>query len=657
MKNVFSSCVFIVWVLVAGTYDVHGQQDWAALHDQLHQKIEQDYDQPPDSERWPEVWYSWIDSKGADRNKVLEVLNQLNTLHINNPDNKEYSNWVQKFSELLLYAEESGTRTVNAASMKLLRITIYSSWENTYMDVNEIGRKIYSRAQANNFNTYYPRERSRCLINFSIGDLESSRSGGGLYADRDLRFGYLDDEGYMNLPDRDFSVECERRGEFERFSEGRPQHTIDWAITQVDMLRDECEWWKFTGERQDATDLLNEYYEDALCKTPPHKYKMGHKYFRDLIKETDGTEKSVEYNEGFYGTLYGKVEVREFGVLKPAPGAKVVINDYDETWTTTADAQGNYEINGAILHKDCGPFKIYATWEGDRVDDTYEGPLEEPDKNYRHNKDLVIIPKHEYNWFGEITIEYWELKDCVRDTATEASRTIIHEEGERRQKAEFFIMAKDDGGGYRALTQLIFNDMHAMGTINGLYYSDYQLNFSSDNSRRDEHQKIMGYGQFNADQKDLALQIASVAIVDNAEKYKQMAMELMKSGDPKAIENANKELDKILDGGTGNEFPVKVILQMPAIRNAQSSYMDIRTRWTKDKGTVVETNESGFKNMPVVMPINVIMEGNYTKGKDGMDRIKANYNESERIPSMNKDCPPVRKAISASLTMHRKRTK
>ena len=655
MKNLLFSYAFISCALIAGTYDVHGQQDWADLHDQLRQKIEQDYDQPDQSVNFPEVWYSWIDRKGADRNRVLEALNQLNTLHNNNPDNKEYSNWVQKFYELLEYAEESGTKTVNGASMKYIKIDPH--WLDAIGRVNDYGRKIYSRAEANNFNTYYPREKSRCLINFAIGDLESSKTGMGLYADRDLRFGYLDDEGNMNLPNRDFTVECERRGEFERFSEGRPQHTIDWAINQVGMLRDECEWWKFTGERQDATDLLNEYYEDALCKTPPHKFKMGHKYFRDLIAETDGTEKSIEYNEGFYGTLYGKVEIKEFGVLKPAPGAKVVVNDYDETWTATADAQGNYEINGAILHKDCSPFKIYATWEGDRVDDTYDGPLEEPDQSYRHRKDLVIIPKREYNWFGEITIEYWELKDCVRDTATEASRTNIHEKGERRQKAEFFIMAKDDGGGYRALTQLIFNDMHAVGTINGLYYSDYQLNFSSDNSRRDEHQKIIGYGQFNADQKDLALQIASVAIVDNAEKYKQMAMDLMKSGDPKAIENANKDLDIMLDGGTGSDFPVKVILQMPATRNAQSSYMDVRTRWTKDKGTVVETNESGFKNMPVVIPINVIMEGNYTKGKNGMDRIEANFSKSESVPSGNKKCPPIQKSISANLTMHRKRTK
>ncbi len=650
---VIFTVVFTLYIFLPS--EVSGQQDWATLHSQLRQKIEEDYYQPPQIESSAEVWYNWIDLKGADRNRVLEALNQLNALHNSDPDNKLYSEWVQKFYELLEYAEESGTLTVNGASMKLLFID--SDWADAYRRVKDYGREIYSKAESNNFNTYYPRERSRCLINFSIGDLESSVTQGGLYADRDLRFGYLDDKGYMNLPNRDFNVECERRGEFERFSEGRPQRTIDWAITWIDMLRDECEWWQFNGERQDATDLLNEYYADALCKSPPHKYKMGHKYFRDLIKETDGTEKSVEYNEGFYGTLYGKVEIKEFGVLKPAPGAKVVVNDFDETWTVTADGQGNYEINEVILHKDCSPFNISATYDGDRVDDTYDGPLVEPDKNYRHRKDLVIIPKREYNWFGEVIAEYWELKDCVRDTSTKASRTKMHDQGERRQRAEFFIMAKDDGEGPRAITQFLFNDMRATGLLDGLYYSEYQKNFSSDNERRDSHQKIIGFGKFDANQNDLIIQVASTEIIDNTDKYEEMAMELMRSGDPKAIEEANREIDRIMDGGTGGTFPVKVILQMPTSRNEQCSYLDFRTSWTKDRGTVVETDQSGYESMPLILPLEVVLEGNYIKGKDGMDRIEASYSNVERVPSGNINCPPVQQSLSATLTMYRRRTK
>ncbi|MFO7755408.1 MAG: hypothetical protein R6V34_05440 [Bacteroidales bacterium] len=658
MKYLIHSLFICCFLLGTVNQVASGQQDWAALHNKLHRKIEKDYHQPPDSERIPEVWYSWIDQKGEDRNKVLEILNQLNTLHNSNPDNEIYSSWVQKFYELLEYAEQSGTYTVNGASIKFIYIDKYSNWENTYRTVNNYGREIYSRAKANSFNTYNPYERSRCLINFSIGDLESNKTGGSLYADRDLRFGYLDDEGYMNLPDRNFEVVCERRGEFERFSEGRPRMTIDWAITSVDLLRDECNWWKFTGERQDATDLLNEYYEDALCKNPPHKQKLGHKYFRDLIKETDGTEKSVEYNKGFYGTLYGKVEIEEFGVLKPASGAEVVVNDYDETWTVTTDNEGNYEIQDVILHKDCSPFKISAVHEGERVDDTYEGPLEEPDKTYRHKKDLIIIPEHEYNWFGEISVEYRSLMDCERDTTIRTAKRLIQENKEVRQTAKFTFMVKNDGGDYRAVKQFIMDDMSASGTISGSHSYEYKLNMSSKDSRIREHQKTNGYGNYDADQNDLVLQIFSKEIIDNASRYKQMVEDIMKNGfDPEAIEKANKEVDRTLEGGEGETFPVKVIVQIPVTQTGKCYFKDYRSSWSESEGQVTEKNESDFRDMPIITPVEVEMEGNYIKGENGTDRIEASYSKTEPVPNTKKGCPPVQKSLSASFTMQMKKIK
>jgi hypothetical protein len=61
--------------------------------------------------------------------------------------------------------------------------------------------------------------------------------------------------------------------------------------------------------------------------------------------------------------------------------------------------------------------------------------------------------------------------------------------------------------------------------------------------------------------------------------------------------------------------------------------------------------------MPITLPLQVVLEGNYIKGKDGMDRVEASYGKPESVPSDNKDCPPVQKSLSASLTMHKKRTK
>ena len=655
MKLPFLIISIFLSILVIPIYKVYAQQDWAQLHSQLKQAIDNDYQKPPDSETQLEVWLSWIDKKGADRKKVNEVLKELSKLSDQNPDNQEYKKWEQEFFNLLLYAEDSGTRTVNGASMKFLRID-NDAWDITSRKVRDYGRPIFERAKAYSFNTHYPRERSRCMINYSIGDLESSVSGGGLYSDRKLLFGYLDDEGLMNLPDRDFDVECERREEFERFSEGKPQKPIDWAIDQIDLLREECDWWEFSAERQDATDLLNEYYEDALCKTPPHKYKMGHKYFRKIISETDGTEKSVEYNEGFYGTLYGKVEIKEFGEIKPAPCATVIVNDYEESWTVTADSKGNYEIKNIILHKDCSPFEISAVYEGDILNDTYYGPLEKPDKSYRHKKDLLILPNKEYNWTGQISIDYWELKDCAIEKSTKSSNTSIVDQEERRQKANLSIMAKDEGD-YRALTQFIFNDMQVTGKVYGKNYSEREATSSSKSRRSYEHKRIIGYGTFDVNQNELIVQVISEALTD-ADKYEQMVKDIIEGGyDPEEIEKANEKVDKILGGGEGDSFPVKVIVQLHNLKTVPCNFIDYRETWHQGQGTKVELDQKGFVDAPITIPLIVTMDGTYYKRKDGEDKVEANYSKTEAVPDNNKDCPPIQKSLSANFTMYKKRTK
>jgi len=299
------------------------------------------------------------------------------------------------FYQLYEKAQQSGNSTVNGASMKFIRLRDNDYWEDAITNVRYFGRKIFTVAEKWGFDVEYPRERSRCLLNFAIGDIEANTRGFGLYEDRELVFGYRDKDGNICLPDRDFNVMCERRVEFVRLSEGKPSKKLFIGLQFVDEIRKECTWWGFKGERQDATDLMNEYYKDALCKIPPHKNKMGHQYFLNIAKEYE-LSKSVEYNEGFYGNLYGKVEVLKNGVRKPAPEAKVTVSDFDQTWSAKADAKGNYEINDVILHKDCSPFNISAIYEGDWVYDQYEGPLEKPDNGHKHRKDLLIKAKKEY---------------------------------------------------------------------------------------------------------------------------------------------------------------------------------------------------------------------------------------------------------------------
>ena len=629
------------------------QQDWTKLYVELEKAIAENYNQPPLSENNPTVWYNWIDRKGEDRNRVAEVLDQLNKLSVEYPDNEEYNKLTSQYYELLKYAEKSGKRTVDGASDKFLYITDEDYWERTYKRIHSFGREIYLRAQRNKFDTYLPKKKSRCLMRFSIGSLESSAYGAGLYKDRDLRFGSLDDEGSMNIPDREHDVRCERRGEFERLSEGTPLRTIELAIKQVDMLRDECDWWNFSDERGDATDLLNEYYEDALCKIPPHKQKEGHKHLRDLIADTDGTEKSVEYNKGFYGTLYGKVEIKESGDIKAAPGAAVRVDDYEESWTVVADKNGNYEIKNVILHKDCSPFKISAVYQGDRVDDEYEGNLEQPEKNYRQKKDLLIISDKQYTWYGQLTVNYFELTNCEFDTSYKNGSSHYSDKGEKRQRADLTITANDDSD-FRAVTTFIFDDMNLTGNIFGKYYTETTSQGSSDDHRSFSHQMFLGYGTYAAEQNELTIQIVSEALTDMA-PIEEMIQDIVSSGyNEEVIDDKTRQIDELMDGGNKKSFPVKVNIQLPNVRYANCKYSDYRESTSKERGTVVEVDQKGFKDAPITIPLQITLDGTYYKGEDGNDRIVASYNKTDTADHIQEKCPPIQKSLSANFTMHKR---
>lgn len=657
MKRLYTFILLLIALYFLPNSHIFGQNDWAAEHQRLKALIDEHYrDHPPDTENDFDVWLQWIQTKAQHRDQVKAVLDEINALYVKNPDNDYYSQWVQNFYKLLEYANESGTYTVNGAAFKFIRFGRFDKcpdWLSTSRTVNYWGRRLFTTANNCEFDTYIVRERSRCLINYSIGDLESSCTKGGLYADRDLRFGYMDDEGYMNLPDRDFNVECERRGEFERFSEGRPQRTIDWAITEIDKLREECDWWEFMAEKQDATDLLNEYYEDALCKQPPHKYKMGHKYFLDLAKETEGMGPSVEYNEGFYGTLYGKVEVREDGQLKPAPYAKVYVNDFGQKWNTTANANGEYEIQDIILHKDCSPFHISAEYEDDWEHDTYDGPLEEPENSYRHKKDIVIRPKRQYTWTGIITLHYTEKLECNREIEYEVedSEGNVVRSIDKRIDANLSFKANDTGTG-TAMIQLLMNDMDIQGTIMASHHFLYELNSSSKHREVYEIAKSDANQMFLASNENWTIQVANQNLADKA-KIDQLAMAVMQSGGSEAeLEALNKKVDDMMNANTG----VKIIIQYFGMESSIINHYKHREHYTEEEGTVEDEHTEIAKPGPITLPVSVEMNGSLVKDeKNGSVQIRGQFFDSDRVPGFDEDCPPIIKTIRCTLNMNRKR--
>jgi hypothetical protein len=294
------------------------------------------------------------------------------------------------------YAHDSGESTLWMADSIFLRLREKGSgragdnWQNAVFKSDYYGKSLYTKAKELNFDAAYVRESVRCLMRFALGDVETGHMA--LYCDRKMEHGtQYDDEGNLLMPQMDFVVTCLPRSAFHMASEGHACAPTDIGLDWVEMIRDVCEWFKI-HEYYEATDLMNAYYKDTMCKSPPNKTGQGHRKFYGKIAREHHLQKSIDYNEGFYGTLYGKVEIETSeGRIAAASAIVEVTAPFDgETWTTEADSEGNYEIKEVLLHKACSPFIITAQSGKDKVIDQYFGPLEDPDPSYRHEKNLLI---------------------------------------------------------------------------------------------------------------------------------------------------------------------------------------------------------------------------------------------------------------------------
>ena len=198
------------------------------------------------------------------------------------------------------------------------------------------------------------------------------------------------------------ALECMEKGDRNLPSDlwpfGCVSHKIDSNLAFLDKIRKQSQFFELTKEKQKADELMNRYLKDALCYRkecighPPPGYP--HKWYLDKARQYKLLD-AINHIEGFYATIYGKVEVKNNGGREPAPGAFVrVFSPKDkQEWTTNADANGKYRIKGVILHKKCSPFQISAEYQGDRVDTSYTGPLSEPDSSHEYEKDLLIDKK------------------------------------------------------------------------------------------------------------------------------------------------------------------------------------------------------------------------------------------------------------------------
>ncbi len=369
-------------------------QDWQAEHDRLRAKLEKELSEPWSSSKYnlrdPAPYVAWMVTKAADRAKAAEL-----TARAHNAQNPY---WENKFIGLQDLAQESGNNTVYNGGNTIMSLADKAGgrpgdgWQSAIFKAGpQLGQILYNGAVSNGFDKEIIVGFARCLVRFANADLE-------------LNWLYQDREEQYNQTSEDFDVRCSPRGSASTSSEGEPAIPADKALEMCEEIRATANLYSLSPERQDTTDIMEEYlkHKKVLCLLPSGR---GHGFFLDLAKKYK-LDKAKEHIEGFYATLKGKVEIEDEGRKEPAAGAKVTVTDSKDgrTWTATADQDGKYEIQKAILHKNCSPFEIDGEAEGYSTNDAYQGPLEEPDKSKEHEKNLLIQPAA---WEGTLVYR-WE---------------------------------------------------------------------------------------------------------------------------------------------------------------------------------------------------------------------------------------------------------
>lgn len=400
MRRIHAVAFLFLWIfLTISPHPFFPQQrprEWADEFNKLAQAIYKKEPEPRFAGVVPpfELYIEWLGRKAEDRDKVQRYLSELSTLSTEDPANSEIRDWIIRFRELLTTAQESGESTTERA-LGYLKIE-GKGWKTCQEYADEL-IPLYAKASETAFAPDRVREFAQCLLRYATRDYECSYYSAGLYRDcvdpstRRISADYRDG---ISLDER-----CPRR-ESDVEHQGDPQQPADDGLEFADWIRESCDLWGFSRERSDVTDLMESYYKDVLCKFPAGE---GHKWYLELAKEYK-LDEAVDYNEGFYATIKGKVEILTDEGKKPAPGAKVRVYAPldDQEWETTADGDGKYKIEDCILHKDCSPFDISAEYKEHEEETQYEGPLEEPDESYEYEKDLLIKP----NWKGTIESTY-----------------------------------------------------------------------------------------------------------------------------------------------------------------------------------------------------------------------------------------------------------
>jgi len=380
--NSITRYLIIITLLTVFSLSSFAQEDYEAAYNRLKAKIESELRQPPASNNDLNLYLSWMVIKAKDRDECEKLSYKAGR------EGNPY--WERKFFDLSDEADNSGEDTKTDAMFKLMRLDDRSGNPGGYQQAcyaagPNVGERIYTTAIDNGYITDDIRERARCMMRYATNDLEAN----WLYSNHESFLGHYDPDGLQVMPEGDWSITCMRRGEFTTTSQGDPLPPADNAMKMVQPVRDICKFYGLDPEFNDATDLMVQYLKEkkVLCLMP----EEGHQWYMDLAQQYE-LDRAKEYMEGFYATIKGKIEKNKDGEIKPVPNAEVkfLAPDDNRTWTTNSDQDGYYRIEGVILHKSCSPFILSAEGEGCDKEEEVQGPLEEPDKNYELERNLVL---------------------------------------------------------------------------------------------------------------------------------------------------------------------------------------------------------------------------------------------------------------------------
>lgn len=279
--------------------------------------------------------------------------------------------YFNRFMELAEIAQEAGNQqALSYGSTDLLvwedRYGLHD-WKTMCMKVRDFGIPLYDEAKKLDFDEGIVRDRAQVLLHRSLEELERGTE-------------YIPSVLFEGPPSGDVKPEA------------------DEGLSWIEEVRELTEYFELDGEHSYATDIMNRYLMEALCLL-----QKGHQWYIDLATQ-HGLESAREHIEGFYATLHGVVEIQIGEGRTPASGARVVVTHPHDgrTWEATADEEGHYEIEDAILHELCSPFEVRGEYQGATMESTYIGPLTEPDESERHEKNLVLVLEleMELRWSG-----------------------------------------------------------------------------------------------------------------------------------------------------------------------------------------------------------------------------------------------------------------